>query len=165
MSTACGLSVGLLLLDTTVLIDVLRGRPAAQRVLGTRRTGTQPATSAIDRTEAKLAGGWRRDFAAKGVTLHHADCLSAAAAVGAGARLATANVKDFPIAGLPVEDWPGTSTTGRAASSVPAISRRPPTSPSAPRPRPLGAKSRSRDRIVCGRWPWLCWRSWRILAL
>ncbi len=134
-TAAHGLTVSLLLLDTTVLIDVLCGRPAAQRVLGLRRAGTQPATSAInveeivrglraseqaaadrlfaglrvlaiDRTEAELAGGWRRDFAAKGVTLHQADCLIAAAAVGAGARLATSNVKDFPIAGLPVEDWP-----------------------------------------------------------
>jgi len=59
-----------------------------------------------------LPGGWRRDFAAKGVTLHQADCLIAAAAFGAGARLATANVKDFPIAGLTVEDWPAGALHG-----------------------------------------------------
>lgn len=127
--------MGLLLLDTTVLIDVLRGRPAAHRVLTLRRGGTVPTTSAInieeivrglrerehsiadqlfagllvlpiDRPQAELAGKWRRDFAARGVTLHQADCLIAAAAVTAGARLATANVNDFPMADLVVEDWP-----------------------------------------------------------
>lgn len=122
-------------LDTTVLIDALRGRPAADRVrdlllreetlLTTAinveevvrglRDVEQPALESlfaglrvlpIRRSEAERAGRWRRDHAARGVTLHQADCLIAATAVGAAARLATANVKDFPIPELTVEEWP-----------------------------------------------------------
>ena len=36
-----------LLLDSTVLIDALRGRPAAARVAGLRRMGTEPWVCAI----------------------------------------------------------------------------------------------------------------------
>ena len=56
--------------------------------------------------EGMRAGGWRRAFAARGTTLHQADCLIAAAAVGIGANLATANVDDFPMDDLVVEHWP-----------------------------------------------------------
>lgn len=56
--------------------------------------------------EGKRAGRWRREFASDGVTLHQADCLVAAAAVGIGAALATANVSDFPMSELEVEHWP-----------------------------------------------------------
>lgn len=56
--------------------------------------------------EGVRAGGWRRDFAAQGVTLHQADCLIAAAAVGVGGALATANVDDFPMPEVVVEHWP-----------------------------------------------------------
>ena len=123
------------LLDSTVVIDALRGRNAAARVAGLRRVGTEPWICAISVEEiwrgarpveevavrrlfnglrvAPLgvpegirAGGWRRDFADRGVTLHQADCLIAAAAVGVGASLATANVADFPMPELTVEDWP-----------------------------------------------------------
>jgi predicted nucleic acid-binding protein len=126
-----------LLLDSTVLIDALRGRPAAQQVAALRRTGTEPWVCAISVEEiwrgirgeeetavrrlfnglrlAPLgvaegirAGTWRRTFAAEGVTLHQADCLIAAAAVGIGAPLATANVDDFPMSELTVEAWPTT---------------------------------------------------------
>lgn len=129
------LTVALVLLDTTVLIDVLRGRPAAARVLAMRTTGDTPVTSAINveeivrglrvkeqvvadrlfgglailpigRAEAETAGAWRRQLAADGRTVHQADCLIAATASGAGARLATSNVKDFPMPGLVVEHWP-----------------------------------------------------------
>jgi len=125
--------VALIVLDTTVLIDTLRGRPAGQRVLGLREAGDQPATTAISieevargarqkehagirrlfdgllvldigRAEAELAGGWRREHASQGVTLHQADCLIAACAVIAGAQLATGNPKDFPM--LDVQHWP-----------------------------------------------------------
>lgn len=124
-----------LLLDSTVLIDALRGREAAHRVVGLRRLGTEPWVCAISVEEiwrgvheteepsvrrffdglrvAPLgvaegirAGRWRRDFSGRGVTLHQADCLIAAAAVGIGASLATANVDDFPMAELTVEEWP-----------------------------------------------------------
>ena len=124
-----------LLLDSTVLIDALRGKPAAARLASLRRTGTepwacvisieeiwrglQPGEEAVARrlfnglrlaplgaAEGMRAGAWRRDFARKGVTLHQADCLIAAAADGIGAALATANVDDFPMIGLNVHRWP-----------------------------------------------------------
>jgi predicted nucleic acid-binding protein len=126
-----------LLLDSTVLIDALRGRSAASRVAALRRTGTEPWVCAISVeeiwrgvlsteeaavrrlfsglrlaplgvAEGERAGSWRREFAARGVTLHQADCLIAAAAVGVAASLATANVDDFPMPDLTVEDWPTT---------------------------------------------------------
>ena len=56
--------------------------------------------------EGVLAGGWRREYAERGMTLHQADCLIAAAAIGVGANLATANVADFPMPELTVELWP-----------------------------------------------------------
>lgn len=123
------------LLDTTVLIDALRGPPAAQRVLGLRATGDVPWLCAINveevhrglrpgeepaadrllgalrlaplgRDEAERAGGWRRAHAARGQTLAQADCLVAAAAASVGAAVATGNPTDFPMAGLVVEHWP-----------------------------------------------------------
>lgn len=124
-----------LVLDTTVLIDALRGRPAADRIRGLLDAGELLLTTAVNveeivrglratehaaadslltglrilpirRGEAKRAGSWRRAHAERGITLHQADCLIAAATVGVGARLATANVKDFPMAELTVEEWP-----------------------------------------------------------
>jgi len=127
--------VGRLLLDSTVLIDALRGTSVAARVAGLRRAGTEPWVCAVsveeiwrglhEHEEAAVrrlfaglrlaplgvaegarAGTWRRQFAERGVTLHQADCLIAAAAVAVGARLATANVGDFPMTDLAVEHWP-----------------------------------------------------------
>jgi predicted nucleic acid-binding protein len=127
--------VARLLLDSTVIIDALRGRPAARRLAGLRRVGTEPWVCVISVEEiwrglrpgedaparrlftglrlAPLgvaegirAGAWRRDFAARGITLHQADCLIAAAAVGVGASLATANVDDFPMPELALDPWP-----------------------------------------------------------
>jgi predicted nucleic acid-binding protein len=124
-----------LLLDTTVLIDALRGRPAAERVRALRDTATPPWICAINveevlrgtardeetivlrflkglrlaplgQAEGELAGRWRRDHAREGITLSQADCLIAAAAVGVGARLATGNPKHFPMQELDVEPWP-----------------------------------------------------------
>lgn len=124
-----------LLLDSTVLIDALRGRPAADRVAGLRRTGVEPWICAISVeeiwrglrapeepiarrlfnglrlaplgvAEGTRAGAWRRGFAEQGVTVHQADCLIAAAAVGIGAGLATANIDDFPMPELSVDHWP-----------------------------------------------------------
>ena len=124
-----------LLLDSTVLIDALRGRAAADRVAELRRVGTEPWVCAISVEEvwrgarqdeeptirrlfnglrlAPLgvaegirAGAWRRTFAERGITLHQADCLIAAAAVGIGASIATANTDDFPMQELNIDHWP-----------------------------------------------------------
>lgn len=127
--------MGSLLLDTTVLIDVLRGRRGTverlgraagnretlwtcavnveELVRGLRASEVGAAELLLDglriaplaREEGRLAGEWRRRSAGRGVTLAQADCLVAAAAVGVGARLATGNPKDFPIDGLEVEVW------------------------------------------------------------
>jgi predicted nucleic acid-binding protein len=123
------------LLDTTVLIDALRGRPAAGRVRGLREQGHVPWISPVNveevlrgareseepvvlrflegmrlaelgQEEGLRAGRWRRDHARKGMTLSQTDCLIAAAAIGIGARLATGNPKHFPMDGLEVEHWP-----------------------------------------------------------
>jgi predicted nucleic acid-binding protein len=124
-----------LLLDTTVLIDALRGRSAAKRVLGLHDSKQPPWICAVNveevlrgtreeeepivmrflqgmrlaplaRAEGRRAGGWRREYAREGITLSQADCLIAAAAIGVGARLATGNPKHFPMAELDVEHWP-----------------------------------------------------------
>ena len=124
-----------LLLDSTVLIDALRGRRAAGRVAGLRRLGTEPWVCAISieeiwrglrhteepvarrlfnglrvapigAAEGIRAGTWRREFADQGMTLHQADCLIAAAALGVGASIATANIDDFPMEEIIVDHWP-----------------------------------------------------------
>lgn len=124
-----------LLLDSTVLIDALRGRPAAARVARLRRDGVEPWVCAVSieeiwrglrsdealsarrlfnalrlaplgAAEGMRAGAWRREFAARGVTLHQADCLIAAAAAGVDASLATANIDDFPMHEVVIEHWP-----------------------------------------------------------
>ena len=124
-----------LLLDTTVLIDALRGRSARDRLLGLRASASIPWVCAINieevmrglwereqgvaerlfdglriaglsRREGERAGTWRRQFAARGVTLSQSDCLIAAAALTVDARLATGNPKHFPMTELEVEHWP-----------------------------------------------------------
>jgi predicted nucleic acid-binding protein len=124
-----------LLLDTTVLIDALRGEPAAERLRGLRNIEQVPWICAVNveevlrgtgdeaeapvvrllngfqlaplgRAEGERAGRWRRDHARRGITLSQADCLIAAAALGVGARLATGNPKHFPMSELEVEHWP-----------------------------------------------------------
>lgn len=124
-----------LLLDTTVLIDALRGRSARDRLLALRASASAPwvcavnieevtrglreseraaakrlfdglRIAALSRHEGERAGGWRRQFAARGVTLSQADCLIAAAALTVDARLATGNPRHFPMTELEVEHWP-----------------------------------------------------------
>jgi predicted nucleic acid-binding protein len=124
-----------LLLDSTVLVDALRGRPAAERLHDLRDAKQIPWICAVNieevmrgireherevtvrllrglhlaplgRTEGTRAGDWRRHFAGKGITLSQADCLIAAAAVSVDARLATGNPKDFPMTELDTEHWP-----------------------------------------------------------
>jgi predicted nucleic acid-binding protein len=125
----------LVVLDTTVLIDCLRGRPAVERLEALLRGGDVPLTTALNieeiyrglrpseetaaarligglvvlplgEREGRRAGTWRRDFARRGVTLAQADCLIAAAAVVNDGTLATGNPKDFPMKGLRIEHWP-----------------------------------------------------------
>jgi predicted nucleic acid-binding protein len=123
------------LLDTTVLIDSLRGLAAAERLRGLRESERVPYICAVNveevlrgaraeeevavarflgglriaplgRAEGERAGRWRRDFARSGLTLSQADCLIGAAAVGVGARLVTGNPRHFPMDELEVEHWP-----------------------------------------------------------
>ena len=124
------------LLDTTVLIDVLRGRRGAlARVRELRRLGDDQCTSAVNVEEVVRglrpdersaagdlfrglrvvpvsdregwqAGDWRRLFGERGLTLSQGDCLVAAAALTIGARLATGNPRHFPMRELDVEHWP-----------------------------------------------------------
>jgi predicted nucleic acid-binding protein len=123
------------LLDTTVLIDALRGRGAANRLSRLRAQRDMPFVCAVNieevfrgirpgegasvaallnglliaplgRTEGERAGTWRRSFAARGISLSQVDCLVAAAALGMDARLATGNPKDFPMSEIVVEHWP-----------------------------------------------------------
>lgn len=124
------------LLDSSILIDLLRGRGGATRRLRALVAGGDtPCVCAINvdeiargireseqasadalfeglriaplgAAEGRQSGDWRRGFAERGLTLSQADCLVAAAAAGIGARLATGNPKDFPMPGLEVEHWP-----------------------------------------------------------
>lgn len=124
------------LLDSTVIIDILKGRPeTAARFVALEPAGDVPYVCAVTVEEVtaflhprereaasvlfeglsaaplgigegRLAGWWRRAYRAKGRTLSQADALIAAAAVGIGARLATGNPKDFPMSDLVVEHWP-----------------------------------------------------------
>lgn len=124
------------LLDTTVIIDLLRGRPEARtRLLALRSAGDSPYACAVNVEETVRglrprelgqaralfaglrivplgveegwqAGEWRRDFARRGRMLAQADCLVAAAAWAIGGRLATGNPRDFPMREIHVEHWP-----------------------------------------------------------
>ncbi len=124
------------LLDTTVLIDLLRGRRGAlSRLEALRAAGDSPHVCAINveetvrglrprehaparalfaglrivplgAAEGWQAGEWRRRFTSRGRTLAQADSLVAAAALAVGGRLATGNPKDFPMRELAVEHWP-----------------------------------------------------------
>jgi predicted nucleic acid-binding protein len=125
-----------LLLDTTVIIDFLRGREGARRrlteavaagdaaytcavnveetVRGLRKGEEAQAhelfgglrIAPLGEPEGRRAGEWRREFARRGRTLTQSDCLVGAAALAVGARLATGNPKDFPFRELSVEHWP-----------------------------------------------------------
>lgn len=124
------------LLDTTVVIDLLRGRSGAMaRLAALRESGDFPHVCAITveetyrgirpdersatrglfaglwmvpltEDEGRRAGEWRRSYAERGRTFAQADCLIAAAAGTIGGRLATGNPADFPMPELAVEHWP-----------------------------------------------------------
>jgi hypothetical protein len=124
------------LLDSTVVIDILKGLPeASARFVALEPAGDVPYVCAVTveevsaflrprerdaavalfegisvahlgTAEGRLAGWWRRSYRARGRTLSQADVLIAAAAVGIGARLATGNPRDFPMKELVVQHWP-----------------------------------------------------------
>lgn len=123
-----------LVLDTTVLIDTLRGCPVADRVRSLAETESPPWVCAVTieeiwrgarpseedeilrlmtglriaplgAAEGRRAGIWRRDFAARGVTLSQSDCLIAAAALGVEAAIATGDPGGFPMQDVKVEHW------------------------------------------------------------
>ena len=125
----------MIVLDTTVLIDYLRGQPVVARVLDLTAHGEALATAAINVEEIARglrdtergaaqqlfaglvvlpitgeagwqAGEWRRSYAARGVTLWQADRLIAATAAAHRAVLATGNPEDFPMPSLDVQHWP-----------------------------------------------------------
>lgn len=114
----------MILLDTTILIDVLRGSDAAARWLGSLEE--VPACSEVTRVEvlrgvrseergpterllaalrwipvdepiARRAGELGREHRASHPGLGVADLIIAATAASVGAELATANVRHFPM--------------------------------------------------------------------
>ena len=124
-----------IVLDTSVLIDYLRGRPAVDRVRVLLDRGDVACTTAVNveevfrglcptelaaaehlfdglrvaplgREEGRQAGEWRRLFATRGLTLSQADCLIAAATHRLAAVLATGNPRHFPMQEIEVEHWP-----------------------------------------------------------
>ncbi|HEX9375387.1 MAG TPA: type II toxin-antitoxin system VapC family toxin [Actinomycetota bacterium] len=125
-----------ILLDTTVLIDYLRGRHGTRRRLaelwsrgddayvcavsieevtrGIRRGEDEELLTLLGGLieaplgvpEGRLAGWWRRTLAKRGRTLSQSDALIAAAAVGVRARIATGNAGDFRLPAVTVEHWP-----------------------------------------------------------
>jgi len=128
--------MGAVLLDTSVLIDYLRGRPQARERIARLKTSQDDAyvcavnveevtrgirvgeddavlalldgllVAPLGVPEGRLAGYWKRTLSRRGRTISQSDALVAAAAAGIEARLATGNPKDFPMHGLMVEHWP-----------------------------------------------------------
>jgi predicted nucleic acid-binding protein len=120
-----------LFLDTSVVVDFLRGAAYTAELISHRPLLVSPITIhgilrgmrpgeeqqtfdlivglkviPIGQSEAALSAHWRREFAAKGITIHLPDALIAAGAALQGIPLATSNVKDFPMSELLVEQWP-----------------------------------------------------------
>jgi len=122
-----------LVLDTSVVIDLLRGHMADESVLDPAREpvmistitvyeilvglldGESELTKAIldsfavipfGGAEAELSARWRKEYRSRGVTLKLEDTAIAATAVIRNASLATGNIKHFPMPELRVEQWP-----------------------------------------------------------
>lgn len=115
------------LLDTTVLIEHLRGQQKVTDMIirlarqgnelgvcciniaelyaglsDKERTKAEKLTDSLNYYEtskdiAKMAGCYRFDFVRKGITLTTSDTIVAAIAISYGAILITANIKDYPM--------------------------------------------------------------------
>ncbi len=124
-----------IVLDSTFVIDVLRGEPDAVRrlrrmfeegddaivtdvVVCEVRTGLlaeaeQHLDAFLEPIEfvqpgaaaAKTAGRWRGELRATGRTLSLGDALIAACADGLGAAVLTRNVRDFALTPVPIETY------------------------------------------------------------
>jgi predicted nucleic acid-binding protein len=121
-----------LVLDTSVVIDLLRGDIFDESVLDAGREpvmistltvhevlvglrdGEADLTSAVldsfavvpvASAEAELSARWRREYGLRGVTLEIPDTVIAAAAALRNVPLATGNLKDFPMPELQIEPW------------------------------------------------------------
>lgn len=119
-------------LDTSVVIDLLRGRVADDSVLSIAREpvmisaatihevyaglrdGEADLTEAVldsfavvpyGAAEARLTGTWWRRYRAEGITLSLQDTMIAAAAALRSVPLLTGNVKHFPMPELQIEHW------------------------------------------------------------
>jgi predicted nucleic acid-binding protein len=122
-----------LLIDTNVVIDLLRGHQhglhllepdrdplvvsvitvhevyagmcsGEEEMIETMLSGFELASFGAE--EARLTGRWWKKYRQQGITLDLRDLAIAAAAVVRNLPLATANVKDFPMRELRVEQWP-----------------------------------------------------------
>lgn len=120
------------MLDSSVVIDLLRGRVADQSVLDPAREPVMISTITVHEVhfglrdgeaastdalldsfvvvplgalEAELSARWRREYRARGITLKIADTAIAATAALRGVPLITGNAKDFPMPELHLEPW------------------------------------------------------------
>jgi hypothetical protein len=130
--------LALVLLDTSVLIAHLRGSAeVTRRLIGMQGGGDMACTCGVIALEVErgaraaeiprirrlldslvelpvsvsaglVAGRWQAAYGKRGVRLGDADVLIAGAAHAAGAVVATANVRHFPMPELKVEEWPST---------------------------------------------------------
>jgi predicted nucleic acid-binding protein len=126
-------------LDTSVVIDLLRGQVADESVLSPAREpvmisaitvhevlvglrdGEEELTNSVLESfavvplgiaEAGLSARWRRRYRSQGMTLDMADTAIAATAALRGVPLVTGNVKHFPMPELQVELWPAAGAAG-----------------------------------------------------
>lgn len=121
-----------LVLDTSVVIDLLRGDILDESVLGNAREPVMISTVTVHEViaglkdgeaeftdavlssfaiipvgiaEAELSAYWRRQYRLQGQTLEFTDTAIAATAAIRNVPLATGNIKDFPMPELQVEHW------------------------------------------------------------
>ncbi|MGH3868892.1 MAG: hypothetical protein ACRDQ4_22785 [Pseudonocardiaceae bacterium] len=98
-----------------------------EEIIRELRPSEQPAADAlftavrvlpIREPDARRAGAWRREHAARGITLHQTACLIGAVAAGIGAHLATGNTKHFPMPEVTVEEWPPRNVSAVAVETT-----------------------------------------------